>query len=118
MINSVNNLIEKINELPGIKLITITVEDSDFIYKIGDTADKNNDAYSVLIAKLARGIAIGGGLTVVNVYNDKKVIYGVALGENAWVSIPAGEMKKIHNIDHETRDLLPDEPDVDFCDFY
>ena len=112
-----NDLVNKIKELPGRKIITLTVEDSDFICEI-DGKDFKNNSFASFTAKLVRGLAIGGGMTVVEILDNKKIIYGFALGENSWVSIPAEEMQKIRNINHETEEPLPVEPDVDFCDFY
>ncbi len=117
MINKVNDLVNKIKELPGYKIITLTVEDSDFICEIAGKDFKNN-SFASFTAKLARGLATSGGMTVVEILDNKKIIYGFALGENSWVSIPAEEMQKIRNINHETGEPLPVEPDVDFCDFY
>jgi len=113
-------LIEKIKEIPGRKVITMTVEESDSIFeadgkKIGD----NIENFAMFAAKLARGMGVGGAMTVVQFMgNGRKVIFGFVLGENNWVSIPADEMEKIHNVNHETGEPLPVEPDVDFCDFY
>lgn len=117
MINKVNDLVNKIKELPGQKIITLTVQDSDLICEV-DGNDFKNNSFASFVAKLVRGLVIGGGMTVVEILDKKKIIYGFALGENNWVSIPAEEMKKIRNINHETGELLPVEPDVDFCDFY
>ena len=114
----IDDLIEKISDIPGLKIITLTVEDSDFICEINGKKFKNDVESPLFIAKLARGISLGGGMTVVDFYNNKKIIYGFALGENAWVSISADEMKRIHNTDCETGKPLPEDPDVDFCDFY
>ena len=118
MINKVNDLLNKIKELPGRKIITLTVEDSDSVCEIEGKNPNDTSAYASFVAKLARGIAIGGGMTVVEILDNKKIIYGFAMGENSWVSISAEEMQKIRNINHETGKPLPVEPDVDFCDFY
>ena len=113
---------EKIFDIPGKKIITLTVPDSinpDFVCEIDGKNPKDADSYSVFLAKLTHAIYFGGGMTVRNMStNNREIIYGFALGQNNWVSIPAAEMQKIHNIDHETGKLLPPEPDVDFCDFY
>ncbi len=113
-----DELISKIFDIPGLKIITLTVEDSDFICEIENKNFKDASSYASFAAKLVRGISVGGGMTVVDLYNNKKIIYGFALGENTWVSIPAEKMKRIHNTDHETGEPLPEETDVDFCDFY
>jgi hypothetical protein len=119
MKNLITDSLEKILDIPGLKIITLTVEDFDFICEINGKNPKDADSYSLFLAKLAHGIYLGGGMTVRNILtNNRKMIYGFALGENRWVSIPAEEMQKIHNIDHKTGKLLPPEPDVDFCDFY
>ena len=119
MLNKVNDLLNKIKELPGRKIITLTVDDSDFVCEMeGKNLNNNTSTYASFVAKLARGIAIGGGMTVVEILDNKKIIYGFAMGENSWVSIPADEMQKIRNINHETGKPLPVEPDIDFCDFY
>ena len=118
MINKVNDLLNKIKELPGRKIITLTVEDLDFICEMKNENFTDNSVIASFVAQLVRGIAIGGGMTVVEILDNKKIIYGFAMGENSWVSIPADEMQKIRNINHETGKPLPVEPDVDFCDFY
>ena len=119
MKNLVVDLMEKILDIPGKKIITLTVPDSDFVCEIDGKNPKDADSYSVFLAKLTHAIYFGGGMTVRNMStNNREIIYGFALGQNNWVSIPAAEMQKIHNIDHETGKLLPPEPDVDFCDFY
>ena len=121
MKNLVSDLMEKIFDIPGKKIITLTVPDSinpDFVCEIDGKNPKDADSYSLFVAKLSRGMLHGGGMTLISITKNREMIYGFALGENRWVSIPAEEMQKIHNIDHKTGKLLPPEPDVDFCDFY
>ena len=118
MINKVNDLVNKIKDIPGKKIITLTVENEDFVCGMEDKNFNHADPFSSFVAKLARGIAVGGGMTIIEILSNKKIIYGFALGQNSWVSIPASEMQKIHNVNYETGGSLPVEPDVDFCDFY
>jgi hypothetical protein len=118
MINKVNDLLNKIKELPGHKIITLTVEDSDFICEMKNENFTDNSVIASFVAKLVRGLVVGGGMTVIQVLDNKKVIYGFVLGEDKWFSIPAEDMQKIRDINHETGEPLPREIDVDFCDFY
>ena len=118
MINKVNDLLNKIKELPGRKIITLTVEDSDFVCEMNNDKFTDSSAVASFTAKLVRGIVIGGGMTVIELLDKKSIIYGFVLGEDKWFSIPSEDMQRIRNINHEMEEPLPVEPDVDFCDFY
>ena len=50
MIKKVNDLLNKIKELPELKIITLTVEDSDFICEM--KGDKFTDSSSSLLSLL------------------------------------------------------------------
>ena len=118
MIKKVNELLDKIKELPGRKIITLTVENSDFVCEMNNDKFTNSSSAASFTAKLVRGLVVGGGMTVIEFLDKKSIIYAFVLGEDKWFSIPAEEMQKIRNINHETDELLQVEPDVDFCDFY
>lgn len=76
----IDDLIEKISDIPGLKMITLTVEDSDFICEINGKKFKNDVEFSLFIAKLVRRVSFGGRMTVVYFYNNKKIISGSLLG--------------------------------------
>ena len=45
------------------------------------------------------------------------IIYGVLFTNKTWINLSAEEMKFCYNRDSVTQELLPEDINVDFCDF-
>ncbi len=93
--SKVNKLLNIIKEFPGRKIITLSVVE-DPIFECEMKNDKFTDSSVVasFVAKLTRGIADRGGMSIKEISDDNKIIHIFALGDDDWFYVGRGNKKK------------------------
>jgi hypothetical protein len=129
-------LIEKILKMPGKKILTLVMEENEEAFSIDVSEDGvfgyDEDAYYLLVAKLASALDYGGGLIIRQFLPEKikatmpsgerrlipkKNIYGINLSYGDWTPLSAIVVEQACNTDHVTGERLEPEVGVNYCAF-
>ncbi len=121
MMEKAQELIERIKNIPGEKLITLfSIEGVEKYIPLSFIIDtfgnfENSELYLLCITETNKLINIGGVMTVCDFLSDKKIIYGFILREGTWTSLEAEEMEALYYYLQTTNSDL--DSNVGFCNF-
>ena len=115
-----DELVRKIFDIPGRKKITLITDitDTAFVCIVNGDKFENEEIKNNFFKEIIHAFNYSGGLTIrANLDSIVNIIYGVLFTNRTWINLSAEEMKFCYNTDPETQEPLPEDVNVDFCDF-
>lgn len=132
--DAIHSLVAEILNIPGIKIITLAIDDECF--KI-DIDERGNFGYhpghqALFRTKLVRALQQGGGMIIreflplrvktkmpngKEAWISEKNLYGVFLRDGIWIGQNAEEVQMAHETDAITGKSIPREQGVHYRDF-